>query len=259
MTCLHLSASKFSDAPSSSSGAITNFLSSDAPSTQSLLASTQTPTVPKTQTPPKVPGVIESLFHKAAIKKKSQMEEACKDEPTFLSPTPVENIFTATPQTNTGASSAGISSFFQKKSLQKSLQLTHSLSDASTSILTNSGQGETAEHSSVSGTSDSGPSDYPPCTADATVSSEDFHTCERCGQKVVVWDVPEHTDYHFALDLQKSLSSSSPSTSGDSHVRAGTPQTSRGKSRTKIQGGPVAKRARAQRGTGTLDSFFRKM
>ncbi|KAA0717598.1 DNA polymerase eta [Triplophysa tibetana] len=257
LTCLHLSASKFSDAPSSSSGAITNFLSCDAPSTQSLRASTQTSTVPKTQPAPKAPGVIESLFHKAAEKKNSQVEEACKDEPKCFAPTPVENISTATPHTNTGSSSAGISSFFQKKSLEKSLQL----SDASTSIEdeTNSGHVEKAEQSSCSGTSDSGLLDYPSCTADAAVSSEDFHTCERCGQKVLVWDVPEHTDYHFALDLQKSLSSSSSSTSGDSHVGARTPQTSRGKSRTKIQGGPVAKRARAQGGAATLDSFFRKM
>lgn len=258
LTCLHLSASKFSDAPSSSS-AITNFLSSDAPSTQSLLASTHTPTVRKTQLTPKGPRVIESLFHKAAKKKKSQMEETSKDEPTFLSPTPVDNIPTATPQTNTGTSSAGISSFFQKKSFEKRLQLTHSLSDSNTSILTRdkpkSGQVETAEQNFCSVTSDSGPSDYPSCTADAIVSSEDFHTCERCGQKVLVWDVPEHTDYHFALDLQKSLSSSA---SDEGHAKAGTPQTSRGKSSTKIQGGPVAKRARAQGGTATLDSFIRK-
>ncbi|XP_042624223.1 DNA polymerase eta-like [Cyprinus carpio] len=47
-----LSASKFSDVPSSSSRGIADFLSSDAPSTQSRLASTQTP---KTQLSPKSP------------------------------------------------------------------------------------------------------------------------------------------------------------------------------------------------------------
>ncbi|XP_055025760.2 apoptosis-stimulating of p53 protein 2a isoform X4 [Misgurnus anguillicaudatus] len=261
LTCLHLSASKFSDAPSPSSGAITSFLCSDAPSTQSLLASTQTQT--KTQPAPKVPGAIQTLFNKAAKKKKSQEEETCKDEPTFLSPTPVENTSTATPKKTTGGSITGISSFFQKKSLEKSLELTHSLSNDKSLIptknRTDSGQVETTEQSFCSETSVSlsDPLNDPSCSADTTVSSEDLHTCERCGQKVLVWDVPEHTDYHFALDLQKSLSASS-STSSDGHVTAGTPQTSRGKSRPKIQSGPVAKRAKAQGATGTLDSFFKK-
>ncbi|KAH9509130.1 hypothetical protein Btru_049132 [Bulinus truncatus] len=37
-------------------------------------------------------------------------------------------------------------------------------------------------------------------------SSEDFMTCEKCGRVISMWDMPEHTDYHFALDLQKESS-----------------------------------------------------
>ncbi|XP_051945375.1 DNA polymerase eta [Xyrauchen texanus] len=263
LTCLHLSASKFSDTPSASSGGIASFLCSDAPSTQSLLVSPQTPTAPKIQ--PKSPGVIQSLFERAAEKKRKQAEEACKDEPspqTFLSPTPVENKSsqcTASPQRATGGFRTGISSFFQRKGLEKSLQLTNSLFSGENK--TNPAEVNMFEQNSSNepSVSLSGPSDYSSCTSDASVSSEDLHTCELCGQKVLVWDVPEHTDYHVALDLQNSFTStSSSSASSDSYVKAGTPQSSRGKSRTKIQSGPQAKKARAQGSTATLDSFFKK-
>lgn len=199
LTCLHLSASKFSDVPSSSSGGIASFLSSDAPSTQSRLASPQTP---KTQPNPKRPGAIQSLFEKAAEKKKQQGEEAHKDE-----------------------HAPGISSFFQRKGLEKTLQLAALPEDRSAA----------AGSESLSG---GAPSD-----------GEDLHACERCGLKVLVWEMPEHMDYHFALDLQKSFSSAS---------SAGPVQSSRGKSQAKTQSGPQAKRARVLGNSGTLDSFFRK-
>lgn len=224
LTCLYLSASKFSDIPSSSSGGIASFLCSDASSTQS---STQTP---KTQPTPKSPGAIRSLFEKAAEKNKRRLEEASKDEDA--SPTPVEN----TSSRCSSQKATGISSFFQRKSLEKNLQVTNSLSD---------GNGSMTEDESCCA----------PAEASEPSSSEDLHVCERCGKKVLVWEMPEHTDYHFALDLQKSFSSS---VSSDSPVLAGAPQSSRGKSRTKTQSGPQAKRARVQGNTGTLDSFFKK-
>uniref|UniRef100_A0A4W5PIL5 UBZ3-type domain-containing protein n=1 Tax=Hucho hucho TaxID=62062 RepID=A0A4W5PIL5_9TELE len=73
------------------------------------------------------------------------------------------------------------------------------------------------------------PSDPPQCLA--SVAKEDLLTCECCGQDVLAWEMPEHNDYHFALDLQNSFSSS-------------TPQPKRPRS----QGGS----------TGTLDSFFKR-
>ncbi|XP_026080567.1 DNA polymerase eta [Carassius auratus] len=201
LTCLHLSASKFSDVPSSSSGGIAGFLSSDAPSTQSRLASTQTP---KTEPSPKRPGAIQSLFEKAAEKKKQQGEEAHKDEHGSPSLSPQK--------------APGISSFFHRKGLEKTLQLSALPEDRS---------------------------------AAAAVESlaEDLHVCERCGQKVLVWEMPEHMDYHLALDLQRSFSSASSD---------GPVQSSRGKSQAKTRSGPQAKRARVQGNRGTLDSFFRK-
>ncbi|XP_059422818.1 DNA polymerase eta [Carassius carassius] len=201
LTCLHLSASKFSDVPSSSSGGIAGFLSSDAPSTQSRVASTQTP---KTEPSPKRPGAIQSLFEKAAEKKKQHGEEAHKD--VHVSPSLSSH------------KAPGISSFFHRKGLEKTLQLSTLPEDRSAAAGVES----------------------PP---------EDLHVCERCGLKVLVWEMPEHMDYHLALDLQRSFSSA---------TSDGPVQSSRGKSQAKIRSGPQAKRARVQGNRGTLDSFFRK-
>lgn len=107
-----------------------------------------------------------------------------------------------------------------------------------------------------------------------SVPLEDLTTCERCGKEVVVWEMPEHNDYHFALDLHNSLTSSinsAANTSGSissSSTNAsptplrgtgGTMQSSRGKTRTRGQSGPAPKRQRSQGGSmGTLDAFFKK-
>lgn len=103
------------------------------------------------------------------------------------------------------------------------------------------------------------------------VAREDLLNCERCGQEVLVWEMPEHNDYHFALDLQNSLSSSTSSatiSSSSSTVSSSTPrrvgvagiaQSCRGKTKSRGQSGPQPKRHRFQGGsTGTLDSFFKR-
>ncbi|KAA8583726.1 DNA polymerase eta [Etheostoma spectabile] len=105
----------------------------------------------------------------------------------------------------------------------------------------------------------------------SSVAREDLLKCERCGQEVLVWEMPEHNDYHFALDLQNSLSSSTgsaPISSSSSIVSSSSsnvsltplrPQSSRGKAKNKGQTGPQPKRHRSQGGSmGTLDSFFKK-
>ncbi|XP_077018001.1 DNA polymerase eta isoform X2 [Tamandua tetradactyla] len=37
------------------------------------------------------------------------------------------------------------------------------------------------------------------------LDTEDQVPCEKCGSMVLVWEMPEHMDYHFALELQKSF------------------------------------------------------
>ncbi|XP_077093752.1 DNA polymerase eta isoform X2 [Siphateles boraxobius] len=317
LTCLHLSASKFSDVPSSSSGGITSFLSSDASSTQT----------PKTQPSPRSPGAIQSMFEKAAERNKRRAED-------HASHTPVENK----PSQCRSQKASGISSFFQRKSLEKNLGLFEGnlrmrtkdedlqvcvepssskdlqlcvepssskdlqlcVEPSSSKDLQLCVEPSSSEDLQVcvepssskdllvcvepssskdlqvcvepssskdlklcvepSSSKDLQVCVEPSSSKDLQVcvepsSSEYLQVCERCGQKVLVWEMPEHTDYHFALDLQKSFRTSA---SSDGPVLAVAPLLSHGKSRTRIQSGPQAKRARVLGKSGTLDSFFKK-
>uniref|UniRef100_A0A8B9J9I6 DNA polymerase eta n=1 Tax=Astyanax mexicanus TaxID=7994 RepID=A0A8B9J9I6_ASTMX len=199
LTCLHLSASKFSD---TSSGGIVSFLSSDVAPTQSLLGSTQTQSPSKTETAAaKKPGAIQTLFQKAAEKKKTEINLK-KKETDDLASSASENL--SSPSQKPAVSNTSISSFFQRKSLEKNLQVGTGL--------TSSEQVEWMKKSSVDSVERSPAQTLPQDFS----GEEDFHTCERCGEEVLVWEMPEHNDYHFALDLQKSFSSSSASSSSAS-------------------------------------------
>nr|XP_033469044.1 DNA polymerase eta [Epinephelus lanceolatus] len=298
LTLLHLSASKFSDAPSA--GGIAGFLSSDVTSTQSLLSSTQ----PSTQTPAELknnlackgPGTIQSFFQKSAGKQRQKVAKGVEEDDTGstgILPASSSHKTSATEsQLDTNCSGSkngsaspqsGISSFFHKKSLERSSQapasnkpqMGHepgpdSKDDSDDTAAAVSGPQE--KHNSSQQPEESRDElntdpdvDYQP----STVASEDLVNCERCGQEVSVWEMPEHNDYHFALDLQNSLSASTNSapTSSSSAVSSTssislTPlraQSARGKTKTRGQSGPQPKRHRSQGGsTGTLDSFFKK-
>lgn len=37
------------------------------------------------------------------------------------------------------------------------------------------------------------------------VNVEDYVECEKCGNKVLIWEMPEHHDFHFAMELQNDL------------------------------------------------------
>lgn len=142
-----------------------------------------------------------------------------------------------TADTNT----AGISSFFQKK-----LEIPNSLCIGDQSVCA---PAENTPRDQTSAKNPAGissffqskraearaPADEPVCSP----AEEDLQVCERCGMKVLVWEFPEHADYHFALDLQKSFSSGSPS-------------------QVKTQSGSQAKRARVEENRGTLHCFFKK-
>lgn len=36
-----------------------------------------------------------------------------------------------------------------------------------------------------------------------TMGCTELQKCEKCGQRLADWEMPEHLDYHFALELQK--------------------------------------------------------
>ncbi|XP_013420442.1 DNA polymerase eta [Lingula anatina] len=46
----------------------------------------------------------------------------------------------------------------------------------------------------------------------SAVDELDMQTCEKCGRKISAWELPEHLDYHFALELQKQCNGASAST-----------------------------------------------
>lgn len=91
--------------------------------------------------------------------------------------------------------------------------------------------------------------------------------CEKCGQQVLVWDLPEHMDYHFAVELQNSFTELSfPHTSPVRTSPCAMPTSpcamplspANGKSKPKTPTGSSMKRRR-QGVTRTLDYFFKRL
>ncbi|KAG7999613.1 DNA polymerase eta, partial [Nibea albiflora] len=288
LTLLQLSASKFSDAPSA--GAMAGFLSSDVTSTQSASPSTQSstkaPSELKKDSACTPPGTIQSFFQKAAEKQKQKVTKGEDEEGDDKEGLPSHKTSAADTQLETDTNSvpsfapsshsksgsvspqSGVSSFFHKKTLQRSLQASGSAlskldmghipepvgkENPEDTVMKHSSEftSHQSQHEELRDEADIDPklNDPPP-----SVAKEDLLTCERCGEEVLVWEMPEHNDYHFALDLQKSLSSSASSAtvSSPSSVRvgaAGTAQSSRGKTKTKGQSGPQPKRQRSQGGS----------
>ena len=318
LTLLHLSASKFSDAPSA--GGIAGFLSNDVTSTQSLFSTTQSSTQPtselKNSSTCKQPGTIQSFFQKAAEKQKLKvMEEEdeeededgvskgilpCSSSSHKTSGTGIQletdansSVSSLSSHSQKGSISPhpGISSFFHKKSLERSFQASAPMLSSTeaevrpgsvnrkeelkdTFAVWSGLQEKTVSEFTFHQTPceelkdevDTGPEGNP---HPASVAREDLLNCELCGQDVLVWEMPEHNDYHFALDLQNSLSSSSAGSSSVSSssssaspfrvAAAGTTQSARGKTKTRGQSGPQPKKPRSQGGsTATLDSFFKR-
>ncbi|KAM4607652.1 DNA polymerase eta [Polymixia lowei] len=346
LTLLHLSASKFSDAPSA--GGIAGFLSSDVTSTQSPFSTTplRHPSGPKTECTSKELGTIQSLFLKASERRRQMIteeKEAVEEEDdaaddggsTTFAPTSslqsvsssaLESKFETAPACTISSSTRlsahssaanglnaphnGISSFFQRKGIERRLQPpTSTLSKPETGSKPGSvtirnltdtvglepfdtvSDLHAKEHTMLNHNPQSAshhllpeelregldilPDEtHPaePSQPSPSLAREDLVTCEHCGQEVLAWEMPEHNDYHFALDLQNSfssvstsatsvsLSSSSPSSSTvPLRIGSGTPLSSRGKSKSRGQSGPQSKRPRSQgASTGTLDSFFKR-
>uniref|UniRef100_A0A8C6UE85 DNA polymerase eta n=1 Tax=Neogobius melanostomus TaxID=47308 RepID=A0A8C6UE85_9GOBI len=223
LTLLLISASKFNDAPSA--GGIAGFLSSDVSATQDLFSTTQSTTQAsfevKNGTVLKRPGSIQSLFQKAAQKQKHQSSLQAEGETGAGAVTQIASQDVLTTRESQKSSNAGAAN-------PKTLDID-------------------AEENT-----DSIPTE---------VDKEDLCKCDKCGKDILVWEMPEHKDYHFAMALQSSFSSSvhAPSVSP-----APLPQASQklgaaaGKTKSKGQSGPQAKRPRSGGSTGTLDSFFKR-
>lgn len=85
------------------------------------------------------------------------------------------------------------------------------------------------------------------------LAAEDQVPCEKCGSLVPVWDMPEHSDYHFALELQNSFLQ--PHSSNPQVVPASSPQSKRNPK------SPLASNNKRPRPEGmqTLESFFKPL
>ncbi|KAM9666983.1 DNA polymerase eta isoform 1-T1 [Trichechus inunguis] len=90
-------------------------------------------------------------------------------------------------------------------------------------------------------------------TTPSLLDAEDQVSCEKCGSLVPVWEMPEHTDYHFALELQKSFLQ--PLSPKPHVVPAISPQ---GKRNPKSPLASSNKRPRPE-GMQTLESFFKPL
>lgn len=278
---LHLSASKFNDAPSA--GGIVGFLSSDV-TTQSVFSTrpsaTQSHATPKSNSSYKQPGTIQSFFQMAADNRKLLRKDQDIKTLTSFYQRPGSTDFQSEPDsclvsanapnpagTESAALSSGFSSFFQE-TIEKSAQAPKPngpdmevCKDAVAVATLNSKHVPSPDEELRTNMDiDADVSAFAP-----SVSSEDLVNCERCGQQVSVWEMPEHNDYHFALDLQNSLTS--PVHSAALAVSSPTPhrgatgaaQSCQRKTKSKAQPGPQPKRQRSQGGgLGTLDSFFKK-
>lgn len=92
-------------------------------------------------------------------------------------------------------------------------------------------------------------------------SPGDQQRCEKCGQLVLVWEFPEHMDYHFALELQSSfLEPSAPTApaAAPSPKAAASRSPAKAKNKLKTPAGSSAKRPR-EGVTRTLDFFFKRL
>ncbi|NXQ23512.1 POLH polymerase, partial [Alaudala cheleensis] len=92
-------------------------------------------------------------------------------------------------------------------------------------------------------------------------SPGDQQRCEKCGQLVLVWEFPEHMDYHFALELQSSFLEPSPPMAPEAAPNAkavASRSPAKAKNKPKTPAGSSAKRPK-EGVTRTLDFFFKPL
>ncbi|XP_042527962.1 DNA polymerase eta isoform X1 [Dipodomys spectabilis] len=290
LTMLFLCASKFSASAPSACKDITVFLSSDSASvpkvpTSSSEAKTHTSshTVPAIK---KTTASLESFFQRAAEKQRVIKEASLS--PLTATPTTTGSSPSKPSVGFKSSRTLGTESFFKQKSqLLKQKQLINSAApdhpqdpQSNSEGLPNHFPAECSGDTSgvckgalmpeSSKAAPAGvnlalnspdmlvfsPSKLPEVTPKAIatpsfIAAEDQVPCEKCGSSVLVWEMPEHMDYHFALELQKSFLQSHSSRCQVAPVLS--PQSKRNPK------SPMAssnKRTRLE-GMQTLESFFK--
>ena len=75
----------------------------------------------------------------------------------------------------------------------------------------------------VNGSADNGT-----CSANVSprYSPEDLMQCPKCGQTLPVWEMPEHSDFHFALEIQAQQSQNAPQRNATANGRTSSSSSS---------------------------------
>uniref|UniRef100_A0A8B9GHC4 DNA polymerase eta n=1 Tax=Amazona collaria TaxID=241587 RepID=A0A8B9GHC4_9PSIT len=274
-----LSASKFSEPATLLSAGITTFMTGDTQLDGTATAgqnttSSRRPMVkffrsPSKELRQKPANAIESFFQKASERQQSQMAAATSlpAAPTAASPVPSSpehqegngiglgsvqrDLESPVKQSPTDRSSTSYKRLHHEKSLSDATQ-TPSTPPSSRTLLKSEPTMEENEQNLPP---------PPELTLLPPASPGDQQRCEKCGQLVLVWEFPEHMDYHFALELQSSFLESSVPTApaADSNPTAAASRSpAKAKNKPKTSTGSSAKRPR-EGVTRTLDFFFKRL
>uniref|UniRef100_A0A8C0B5M5 DNA polymerase eta n=1 Tax=Buteo japonicus TaxID=224669 RepID=A0A8C0B5M5_9AVES len=249
-----LSASKFSE-PAAASAGIATFLTSD---------------IQPDEFRQKPANAIESFFQKAAERQQSQMVAATSLPAATIAESPVPS--SAKDQERDGIGLASVQCDLESPMKQspgdgsptspyKMLPCEKSLSNAvQTPSTPPSSRTLLKLEPAVEGNEQNLPPS-PELTPLPPASPGDHQCCEKCGQLVLVWEFPEHMDYHFALELQSSfLEPSAPMVpaAAPSPKAAASMSPAKAKNKPKTPAGSSAKRPR-EGATRTLDFFFKRL
>ncbi|XP_066474635.1 DNA polymerase eta [Tiliqua scincoides] len=279
ITLLQLSATKFLEAPTVSSGDITAFLTGDSHCTQPTSSSATISNAKFLESPKKGPSKkgansIQLFFQRMAEKKQAQAAAGFslpdvttkRTEPAALKSTICHD------KESTLVSSWSPKGLVEQSSSSSNLDSLHNQLSLTRS---ETGPVETplVSQAHVAPLEELGASSERPdlwkeeCVQPAPALFQEEADClalrsfpgnqmlcEKCNQQVSVWEFTEHLDYHLAVELQNSFSGSS---SFRPPVPVSSPPT-KGKSKSKTHTAPSAKRPK-QDTVRTLDSFFKQV
>ncbi|XP_050750115.1 DNA polymerase eta [Gymnogyps californianus] len=276
-----LSASKFSEPATLLSAGIATFLTSDTQpdgtaTTSQNTTSSRRPRVKFFRSPSKdslrqkTANAIESFFQKAAERQQSQMAEATSLPAATTAESPVPSSPEHQERASVGLASVqcDLESPVKRSprdgsptSPCKRLPCEKSLSDVTQTPLTPPSSRTLLKLEPAMEGNEQNLPPSPELDPLPPASPGDQQRCEKCGQLVLVWEFPEHMDYHFALELQSSfLEPSAPTApaAAPSPKAAASKSPVKAKNKPKTPAGSSAKRPR-EGVTRTLDFFFKRL
>ncbi|NXD63747.1 POLH polymerase, partial [Eolophus roseicapillus] len=275
-----LSASKFSEPATLLSAGIATFMAGHTQPDGTATAgqnttSSRRPRVkffrsPSKELRQKPANAIESFFQKASERQQPQMAAATSlpAGPTAASPVPSSPEHRERDGIGPGSVQRDLESPVKQSprdgsstSPYRRLNCEKSLSDATQTLSTPPSSRTLLKLEPAMEENEQNLPPSPELTPLPPASTGDQQRCEKCGQLVLVWEFPEHTDYHFALELQSSFLESSVPTApaaDPSPTAAASRSPAKAKNKPKASAGSSAKRPR-EGVTRTLDFFFKRL